>query len=77
LFVVGKSVQSQRLPVKSGKETLLGKQVSALTQINTNEGKVFVEGEYWNARSATPVNQGETVQIIGIEGLTLKVAPKT
>jgi membrane-bound serine protease (ClpP class) len=77
LFVVGKSVQSQRLPVKSGRETLLGKEVSALTQINANEGKVFVEGAYWNARSATPVNQGETVQIIGIEGLTLKVTPKT
>jgi membrane-bound serine protease (ClpP class) len=76
LFVVGKSVQSQRLPVKSGRETLFGKEVSALTQINTNEGKVFVEGAYWNARSATPVKQGETVQIIGIEGLTLKVAPK-
>ena len=76
LLVVGKSVQSQRLPVKSGRETLFGKEVSALTQINTSEGKVFVEGEYWNARSATPVKQGETVQIIGIEGLTLKVAPK-
>jgi membrane-bound serine protease (ClpP class) len=77
LLVVGKSVQSQRLPVKSGKETLLGKEVNALTQINTNEGKVFVDGAYWNARSTTPVAQGETVQIIGFDGITLKVAPKT
>jgi len=37
---------------------------------------VFIEGEYWNAVSETPVELGQTVEVIGIEGLTLKVKPK-
>jgi membrane-bound serine protease (ClpP class) len=77
LFVVGKGVSSQRLPAKSGKETMLGKEVSAATQIDSESGKVFFEGAYWNARSATPINQGGPARIVAIEGLTLKVIPKT
>ena len=39
-------------------------------------GRVFIEGETWNAVSDTPVEVGQPVEIIGIEGLTLKVKPK-
>ena len=77
VFVVGKGLRAQRLPVRVGKETLLGKIVSALTPIDSNEGQVFIEGEYWTARSETPIDQGQPVQIIGVEGLTLKVIPRT
>jgi membrane-bound serine protease (ClpP class) len=76
IFVVGKGLRAQRLPVKVGKETMLGKIVSALTPIDASEGKVFVEGEYWTAKSDTPIDQGHAVQIIAVEGLTLKVIPK-
>ena len=77
VFVVGKGLRAQRLPVRVGKETLLGKIVSALTPIDSSDGKVFVEGEYWTARSDTPIDQGHSVQIIAVEGLTLKVIPRT
>jgi membrane-bound serine protease (ClpP class) len=77
IFVVGKGLRAQRLPVKVGKETMLGKIVSALTPIDSTGGKVFVEGEYWAARSDTPIDQGHAVQIIAAEGLILKVIPKT
>ena len=76
IFVVGKGLRAQRLPVKVGRETMLGKIVSALTPIDSNDGKVFVEGEYWTARSDTPIDQGHSVQIIAVEGLILKVIPK-
>ncbi len=76
VFVVGKGLRAQRLPVRVGQETLLGKIVSALTPIDSSDGKVFVEGEYWTARSDTPIHQGHSVQIIAVEGLTLKVIPK-
>ena len=39
-------------------------------------GKVFVEGEYWNAVSDVPIEAGQPVEIVGINGLTLKVKPK-
>jgi membrane-bound serine protease (ClpP class) len=77
LLIVGKGLQAQRLPVKVGKETMLGKFVQAITPIDASGGRVFVEGEYWTARSDQPIKQGETVRIITVEGLTLKVAPKT
>ena len=57
LLIVGKGLRAQRLPVKVGKETMLGKIVHALTPIDSNGGRVFVEGEYWTARRATPVNK--------------------
>jgi membrane-bound serine protease (ClpP class) len=77
LFIVGKGLRAQRLPVKVGRETMLGKVVSALTPIDANGGRVFIEGENWAARSTTPISQGETVKIIAVEGLTLKVIPNT
>ncbi len=36
-------------------------------------GKVFVHGEIWDAVAEEPVAAGEPVEVVGIEGLTLKV----
>jgi membrane-bound serine protease (ClpP class) len=77
VFIVGNGLRAQRLPIKVGKETMLGKTASALTPIDLSGGKIFVEGEYWNAESDVPVEKGQLVQINAVEGLTLKVRPKT
>jgi membrane-bound serine protease (ClpP class) len=76
LFVVGAGLRAQLLPVRAGKETMLGKTTSAVTPIDATGGKVFVEGEYWNAVSDVPVGASDPVEIVGINGLTLKVKPK-
>jgi membrane-bound serine protease (ClpP class) len=76
-FVVGKGLSAQRLPVKVGKEILLGMTTRAVTGIDRHGGKVFIEGEYWNAQSDTPVAEGQLVQVTGITGLTLIVTHKT
>lgn len=76
LFIAGAGLRAQRLPVKSGRETLMGKTVKALTDISPQGGKVFVEGEYWNALSDTPIEQGRDVVIVALNGLTLKVEPE-
>jgi membrane-bound serine protease (ClpP class) len=77
VVIIGSGLRAQRLPVKVGKETMIGKTVSALTPIDPTGGKIFLEGEYWNATSDTPVEKGQLVQINAVEGLTLKVQPKT
>ncbi|HVU22859.1 MAG TPA: nodulation protein NfeD [Opitutus sp.] len=77
LFVVGAGLRAQRLPVRAGRETLLGRTVPALSPIDADHGRIFVEGEYWNARSVTPVAAGAAVEITAIHGLTLTVKPKT
>jgi len=76
VFVVGKGLGAQRLPVRAGTETMVGKTVATLTPIDSRGGRIFVEGEYWNAVSETPIEKGELVKIAGLEGLTLKVRPK-
>ena len=76
VFVIGKGIRAQFLPVKVGKETLIGKKVTALTSIDSRGGRIFVEGEYWNAVSDMPVEKDQPVEIAGVQGLTLKVKPK-
>jgi membrane-bound serine protease (ClpP class) len=73
VFIVGAGLRAQRLPVRAGSETMLGKTISALDKIDTRGGKVFVEGELWSAVSDDLVESGQLVEVIGIEGLTLKV----
>jgi membrane-bound serine protease (ClpP class) len=76
IFVAGKGIRAQFRPIQAGKETMLGQTVKALSRIDSEGGKVFIEGENWNAVSETPVEAGQRVEITGIEGLTLKVKPK-
>jgi membrane-bound serine protease (ClpP class) len=76
VFVVGKGLRAQLLPVKTGAETMIGKTVTALTPIDSLGGKVFVEGEYWNAVSDAAIAKDQSAEIAAMEGLTLKVKPK-
>ena len=76
VLVVGKGVRAQHLPIKVGKETMIGKTGSALTAIDASGGRILFEGEYWNAVSDAPVKPGQAVQIKSIDGLTAKVDPK-
>jgi membrane-bound serine protease (ClpP class) len=38
-------------------------------------GKVFVHGEYWDAVSATPVEAGDSVRVVTVDGMKLRVEP--
>jgi membrane-bound serine protease (ClpP class) len=76
IVVVAAGLRAQLLPVQVGKETLVGRVVPALAPIDARCGKVFVEGEYWNAVSDSPVAPGQLVEVVGVEGLLLKVKPK-
>jgi len=76
IFIVGAGLRAQFLPVRVGKDILLGKTVSAVSRIDRASGKVFVEGEYWNAVSDSPIEPGQFGEIVSVEGLTLKLKPK-
>jgi membrane-bound serine protease (ClpP class) len=70
-------MRAQFLPVKTGPGTMLGKTAAALTVIDQKGGQVMIEGEYWKAVSPTPMDKGAAAEIVGIEGLTLHVKPKS
>jgi len=76
VFVIGKGLRAQLLPVKVGKETLIGRTVTALTPIDSRNGRIFVEGEYWNAISDAPIEKGEEAEITAVQGLTIKLKRK-
>lgn len=76
IFVVGAGLRAQFLPVRVGKETMVGKTIPALVRIDSTDGKVFIEGEYWKAVSDVPVEAGREVEVTGVNRLTLKVKPK-
>src|SRR5437762_7078962 len=76
IFIIGKGLRAQLLPIKVGKETLIGKTVTALTPIDSRSGRIFVEGEYWNAISDTPIEKDEQAEISAVQGLTVKVKTK-
>lgn len=76
VFVVGKGIGAQFKPAQSGAEIMIGQTVNALSRIDSQGGRVFIEGENWNAISESPVEPGSPVKVVGREGLTLKVKPR-
>lgn len=55
-----------------GQEGMVGLVGSAETDISP-EGKIFVHGEIWSARSENPINRGDRVTIVGMDGMTVVV----
>ena len=51
---------------------MIGTEAEALTDI-ANEGKVFLQGQYWTATSEKPIKKGAKVKIVKVEGLSLIV----
>jgi membrane-bound serine protease (ClpP class) len=76
LFVVGAGLRAQKLPVRTGREAMLGKVVPAAQRIDSSGGRIFVEGEWWNAVSDAPIEDGKPVEIVAMDGLKLKVKAK-
>lgn len=76
IFFVSKGIRAQFLPKRTGTEMMIGKIITAKSKIDSAGGKLFIEGELWNAMSEIPIEENQNVEIIDIEGLTLKVKPK-
>lgn len=70
-----KAIAVQRLPDRTGDGSLVGLVVPARTNLAPT-GKIFADGAFWDARSETPVNAGEAVRIVAVEGLSLVVRPE-
>jgi membrane-bound serine protease (ClpP class) len=77
-FAGGKALAIQRRPALTGVEGLIGGAASVRQGFSTGEtGKVFVAGEWWNARLVEgAVEKGEDVEIVGRQGYTLLVKRK-
>ena len=56
----------------TGKEGMIGEIGTALTDIGA-QGKVQVHGEIWQASSSQPIESGNRVRVLAVEGLNIRV----
>jgi membrane-bound serine protease (ClpP class) len=75
LFLVSLAVKAQRLQPITGEAGMLGELGQALTSIEPGgAGRVRTHGEIWTATATEPISAGDTVRVIGMQGLQLTVA---
>jgi membrane-bound serine protease (ClpP class) len=65
-------VRSFRRRPTTGAAGLVAEEGMALTDLDP-EGRVFVHGEYWNARSRSPIRMGSRVRVTRVHNLLLEV----
>ncbi len=74
LFVVAAGVRALGRPPSTGAEGLVGKTGTVRERLGP-EGQVMVSGEIWRALAeGEPLEPGAQVRVVGVNGLTLKVA---
>jgi membrane-bound serine protease (ClpP class) len=75
LLVARLAMGSFKHRVTAGQEAMLGARAE-VTDWTDLRGHVFLHGERWNATSSLPLQAGQRVRIVAIDGLTLAVAPE-
>jgi len=77
VWIVTEGIRAQFTSHKTGKESMIGKHAEVVDTISSSKGRVFVNGEYWNAVSDEVIEEGQDCEIIAIDGLTIKVQSST
>ena len=74
-FLTFRTLSLRRVPVRTGSSSLVGRTARVVRPLpDTDEaGTVLIDGEYWDAYGAPGAAPGETVRVIGVEGLKLRV----
>jgi membrane-bound serine protease (ClpP class) len=69
VYSLGRTFMSEQTAGVDEMIGLLGRSETALDP----KGKVFIRGEYWNSVADETIAQGEQVEVLEIQGLTLRV----
>jgi len=72
IFAATLVVKAQLKKSVTGMEGMVGLKGKATTRIDKT-GKVFVNGEFWNAYSDETIEEGSDIEVTGIDGLNLRV----
>jgi membrane-bound serine protease (ClpP class) len=73
-FLMTLVLRTHRSPVRTGREGLVGERGVARTPLSP-AGKAFVHGELWSAVAEQPLEAGQPLEVVSVEGLTLRVRP--
>ena len=74
LIVIRSLYASRQRPVVTGAEELIGATGTVAADFS-GAGIIHIHGEQWNARSETPMRNGDSARVIGRDGLTLLIEP--
>jgi membrane-bound serine protease (ClpP class) len=74
VFLMSIAMKARRNKVVTGEQGMIG-EVAIVCAPLTPAGKVFVQGEIWNAVSPANVEAGGKVVVRGVENLILRVEP--
>jgi membrane-bound serine protease (ClpP class) len=72
IVMVRLAFRARQIRITTGQAGMVGLRGKAETEI-APEGRVFVRGELWRARSPIKIAVGENILVTGIDGLTLEV----
>jgi len=73
VFLMRLVILAHRNKSVTGEEGLIAETGVALTDID-GEGKIRVHGEIWQASSETPIAAGESVKVLTVEGMRVRVS---
>jgi membrane-bound serine protease (ClpP class) len=74
LFLVRLGVEAQRRRSSTGTSGMLDKSGRSLTAFAPGQvGRVAAHGEIWQAVADEPIAEGEAIQVVAVDGLTLRV----
>ena len=76
IWMVSFILKLRRRGAVSGRESIIGGIGTAMSDFNSDgEGKVWLEGEAWSARSTVPIEKDQEIIVTAMDGLTLDVKP--
>ncbi|WP_051608886.1 NfeD family protein [Fodinicurvata fenggangensis] len=72
VIVLRMAIRSHRRPVQTGAEEMIGQQAEVL-KWSGGKGQIFVHGERWKAVADEQLKKGQTVEVLALDGLTVRV----
>jgi membrane-bound serine protease (ClpP class) len=74
LFLMLQVLRAHRNRVRTGAEGMVAERGRAWGDLAPH-GKVFVHGEIWDAVADAPIPKGQPVEVVAVDGMTLRVRP--
>jgi membrane-bound serine protease (ClpP class) len=77
-WIATSGIKAQFTGHRTGLESLIGKKVKVIDNVDENSGRVMISGEYWNAvTEGEKIKANEWCEVVRFEGLTVTVKPYT
>jgi len=74
VFLVTIAIRARKRKIVTGESGLVGEEGTAKADFNQHKGgKVYLHGEIWNAVSDDTISSGDSIKVVEVKGLLVKV----